>query len=221
MSKKLMMNNYSESGLMPVTNGLICWLDGRDCKNGDTIWVDRSGNGNNGNISGNMNTEADKLENGYLKLEDSICLIPSLLFNSVKSICFYSNFEFVQKSGWQRLISESNGDNCICFWNTNAIKLNGVNSSPTIFDNNNVQRLYLEISDDRKRLILKKIDDVDLNFDANNRNISTSSVIQINGKGSGDKSKQSVASIMIYNRALTQEEIQQNYLYEQSIERGE
>ena len=46
MSRKLLMNNYSENGLSPVMDGLICWLDGRDGRNGDTVWKDRSGNGN-------------------------------------------------------------------------------------------------------------------------------------------------------------------------------
>ena len=36
----------------------------------------------------------------------------------------------------------------------------------------------------------------------------------------GRRSRFNYNSLKIYNRALTEEEIQQNYLYEQSIERG-
>lgn len=52
MPKKLMMNNYSENGLIPVMDGLICWLDGRDGKGTDTIWKDRSKNGNDFELNG-------------------------------------------------------------------------------------------------------------------------------------------------------------------------
>ena len=32
-----MMNNYSENGLMPVMDGLVCWLDGRDYNGENTV----------------------------------------------------------------------------------------------------------------------------------------------------------------------------------------
>lgn len=30
MSKKLLMNHASNNGLLPIMDGLICWLDGSD-----------------------------------------------------------------------------------------------------------------------------------------------------------------------------------------------
>ena len=38
-----MMNNYSENGMLPIMDGLICWLDARDLKEWDIIWKDRTG----------------------------------------------------------------------------------------------------------------------------------------------------------------------------------
>ena len=62
MSKKLLMNNYVSNGLMPVMDGLICWLDARDY-DGTNVLRDRSGNSNDFIING-----AITLENDFLKM---------------------------------------------------------------------------------------------------------------------------------------------------------
>ena len=46
MPKKLLTNNHSEQRIMPVTDGLICWYDGRDVQMGN-IWNNRVENGLN------------------------------------------------------------------------------------------------------------------------------------------------------------------------------
>lgn len=56
MSKKLLFNNPSSDGgentELPVTDGLVCWLDARDLSNGDTVWKDRSEKGNDAILTG-------------------------------------------------------------------------------------------------------------------------------------------------------------------------
>lgn len=221
MAKKLMMNNYSENGLMPVMDGLICWLDGRDGKTGDAVWKDRSGNGNDAVFVNNKTI----FENGKLTLDgDNYANLPFGLGEDLNKHSF-----------------------CVCASkNTN----NTYNSMMLACENGYNQRKYIDFDKfsprigygstfktSSKVLSQNELNVFTFNIGANanlyvNAELTFSLGIQNNVKlasnfiiGTNNVEQKynligNIASVLIYNRPLTEEEIQQNYLYEQSIERG-
>lgn len=90
MSKKLLFNNPNNSGdgnaELPVTDGLVCWLDAKDLSNGDTVWKDRSTRGNDATLTGFTFDETNGIVNpGKIKMKQGakISLPSQLRFQSI------------------------------------------------------------------------------------------------------------------------------------------
>lgn len=220
MSKKLLMNNYSKNGLMPVIDGLICWLDGRDYIAGENIWIDRSGNKNDIEIF----NPSSKLSKGALYLSRNLKSYGKSknIFNlSVKDEkTIEIKYKFNNNHVWGRVFSLNNRYAI----QTDSYKYNLVNTgqkwTEVLIDKNNYNTITI-VSDFKKNSIYK---DSNLFFtDSANTNAIHLGNLFLNRESDTIQNPVDlyIASIKIYNRSLTEEEIQQNYLYEQSIERGE
>lgn len=228
MSRNLLMNNLPENGggVMPVTNGLICWLDGRDGKNQDTVWRDRSRNGNDfelrgftfsgddgwtgNNLKVNFNQVAIK-ENFSLPEEYTIevdLFIDSL--NIYQSTFFY--FGDGDTSGsWREC--------CVRQSSLNHIEIMHSSISHTV--NVNLKRYSLTIMGKGKVTYLYIHNNVQLNEVAINNAISDLTANFYLGCGCNFHRycKARFNSVRVYNRILTEEEIKHNYEYEQLIQR--
>lgn len=222
MSRKLLMNNYSENGLMPVTDGLICWLDGRDYRNGETIWRDRSGNDNNADVTNCQGT-------GFsLRTTDNTSefLVSRTLINNTNKPY---TLEVYFKVNDRPLGSNENIilANSTKVWSlSTSLYLNiskrlfydNGNNTILTADNFEINNPYF-ISITKKSLQSRECFLNGISVDINDTFITNG----INFLGNCDdlKIKGDYYSIKLYNHVLSEEEIMQNYQYEQSIQRGE
>lgn len=219
MTKKLLMNNYSENGLMPVMDGLICWLDGRDGEFGDTVWKDRSGNGNDATVTNCVWTGK------ALKTTSDLSE-----FLVSKEMISGDNDPYTLEVYFSRYATDrpNVAENVIM---ANSVKEWGYSTSlyirgnklfydvgnQTLVDNSEFNKPY-QVAISKVHLTSRK-SFVDGNFiqEANGFVVKE---ISFFGNWGTEKIKGYYYSIRLYNRVLTEEEVKQNYLYEQSIERG-
>lgn len=225
MPKKLLMNNYSENRTMPVMDGLVCWLDGRDYITGGTIWRDRSGHNKNATLTNNSGIKknnclyyrgAGNIENPTLNLESYTVEI---------------YLKDLSTGYWNGLYGNTSGSSGTSIYITGR-NFGGVNGYP--------RGLYVPLNSVNSKAILSVV------YEKNSVSVYSNGIFiakwHINIPPSTAKyfvicaRKPNVTndntdtfaddrlnewySFKIYNRALTEKEIQQNYLYEQSIERG-
>lgn len=213
MAKKLLTNN---SGNMPVMDGLICWLDGRDGKNGDTVWKDRSGNGNDfilRNVTGNSFDGNSAL----FSVSTNIRSAKAKNRNSLSTYTFIIN-TFLNKSIRGAVFGGET------YATTRIFNLGNGSIEYTNRDN---KKTYL--FDDKYNSLAISSNNNAINFYYNDTNIYTRNqpsniedfLFHINiVSNSAEVTSQKVASVLIYNRALTEAEIKHNYEYEKSIQRG-
>lgn len=205
MSRRLLLeDDYSENELKPVMDGLICWLDAMDANIGDITWIDRS-----------INNQKFTVTNAYF--EDN-----SLVMNSKSTI------------GWFTLPKEFTF--CVC------LKSDRTGQYQNIYDHSNTMlwidtnyRIECNVHTKGQSLLKDSKNHIVTTRGLNNTKIYQESKLITThlqkGVGTTDVSLFSRAgsqglqgriySILIYNRELSQKEIQQNYEYEQSIERDE
>lgn len=218
MPKKLLMNNYSENGLMPVMDGLICWLDGRDGKTGDTIWKDRSGNGNDATV-----TNCEWTGKALKTTSDLSAFLVS------KEMIDGDDTPFTLEIYFSRYATDRPGraENVIMansakqWWDSTSIYFQGSmlfydTGRNTLVTNSEFNKAYQVTiakyhANSRKAFVNGKFIGMTVRY---------SDGIAFFGNYDSTKMKGNYYSIRLYNRVLTEEEIQQNYLYEQSIERG-
>lgn len=216
MSRKLMMNNVESNGLSPVTDGLICWLDGRDGNGTQTTWVDRTGNSNDAIITNCVWTgKALRVNNN----SDSF-LVNKILINSDTS-------PFTLEVNFKNITMANNVDNIIM---ANSTKMWDYSSS--IY--RNIKRLLLDVGNTtiNNSFELNKSYQVGLikYHNSSRKPLLDGAILEypnsmitngISFLGNFD-AKHMIGdyySIRLYNRILTQEEITQNYNYEKSISR--
>lgn len=227
MSKKLLMNNYSENGLIPVTDGLICWLDGRDGSVADTLWRDRSTHGNDAVLK-KFNFDNS---NGWTG--------SSLLFNG-KNYCDIKNLNMIEGNnktfelelhdnlyqvvGFLSNRTRANDGFSLLHYNRNFaldINYNNVIQRQQVFEFSGVITVSIDESGEVKfyknGVYLKTLKYNTFNSDFP-YNTSAWRLGAFGNTDAGITGK--VSFVRIYNRVLTEEEVQQNYLYEQSIERS-
>ena len=214
---------YKGKELSPVRYGLICWLDGRDGNNGDTVWKDKSGNGNDAKLQGFLNNGTDGFVNGKIVTKVP-CNISMNKIDASEITIFvsYKLYNLNQLQGnyaprifrfgtlaYDLYISKTSGYGLYSIsknYVSNIIPtLNTVLTNTLTVDSLGNATLYKD-----NELIIKENKLIDLN------DLSYLLLICDSGGFNGE-----LYSVLIYNRALTEEEIQQNYLYEQSIKRGE
>lgn len=225
MARDLMMSN------MPVTNGLICWLDGRDGSGTQTTWIDRSGNGNNATL---LNFTFDStngwinnfLRTGNMKGYIKLCNIPTVF-----SIYIFCEFKGVATAAYQRLVTigiDSTFSNQIGI-QVGTTEYNGIRCFNQLLSNIlTIEPSYLSNLDICIRFDNSKSN---ANFTSISKNVNYSNITSkvltdpltynyLNYE-SGTYYGRDVCykSVLIYNRYLTEEEILQNYDYEKSIVR--
>lgn len=231
MSKKLMLNKYSANGLMPVTDGLICWLDGKDYKGGGIV-KDRI---NKKEFTVNNVTN----KNGaFLYNQSDSTIFTNFsqndymydLFKSDFTMCFEEQASVI--SGYPRLITTGTYSvnspyqllyqpelQCMHFYN-NKISAFKCFTNINICNNFNKKSIVVTKSGNNISFYLDNIkyenivEEKDTNLILDRLTIGNTYLGHRTYSGY-------IYSFMAYNRALTKEEIQQNYLYEQSIQRGD
>jgi len=230
MSKKLLMNNYSENGLMPVMDGLVCWLDGRDGQNGNTVWKDRSNNGNDFELNGFTFSAEDGWTGKNLKVNfyqyatKNISLAEEYTIevdvfvdqckNGEQTVFFY--FGDGNNSGiWRECVFRKEWEHGSRFQIATSGYYNHMVSGQ-------YKRYHIHIIG-KPNEVCVYTDNVKLYHHTRINNIMSGLTANFY-LGCNRKlvnfCKARFNSVKIYNRALTKEEVQQNYLYEQSIERN-
>lgn len=225
MAKKLLMNNYSENGLMPTIDGLVCWLDGRDYVTGETIWRDRSGNNKDAILTNSSGVK----KNNYLYYRGAGNIDNPTL--NLESYTVEIYLKDLSTGYWNGLYGNTSGSSGTSIYITGRnfggvkwyplgihVPLNSVNSKAilsVVYEKNSVSvysngifiaKWHINIPPSTAKYFVicaRKPNDAGINTDTFT-----------------DGRLNEWYSFKIYNRALTEKEIQQNYLYEQSIERG-
>lgn len=257
MNKKLLINNHSKDKLLPIMDGLICWLDARDIENGNTVWVDRSGNGNNGLLRGFTFDEQTNGRIGNSLVFDGqecnvLIEIKTLPLFEGNNFSIQVNAKIPPHLHSQKLfhrrdigggryfimsmassrgntpdVNNDVGNKLQFVSHAYGINNHGIISNQEVI-NNEIRNIFVTADGVNEKLYIdqsaaytKSLAGV--NFNDNNP------FILIGSSGDRDKATTTIGqrsrfnynSVKIYNRALTEEEIQHNYLYEQLIERGE
>lgn len=242
MSKKLLMNNRSDSGLSPTQNGLVCWLDAFDLTEFDynTTWLDRTNNNNNATVCYDS-TVVESVGNGILHAKTAVN-IP----NPTKGLSQYTveiGYEDISAKYWLGLwgnTSESSstyykgvsiyqekkliGGYPFTFYSTPKDVIEGGKNYVTTTLNSNQLTVYhngvkLYTINTTNQTPPKEMLPSEANyfcFMARKPNDATAE---------SDTGADMISSkwyfLRIYNRVLTQEEILANYNYELSLTRGE
>lgn len=212
---------YKEKQLTPVMDGLICWLDGRDGIVGDT-WIDRV---SINNINGITWQQPCK---GSIYFSDSNLISKYMLneFNNTNltlEICY----KYLTEGGGFSLGYASINNNSIF-----SVLLPGTTFCEIRGNLAGKCRYSFTGEEQEVGTILKQVFTINnttskiynnyvnaVSFDDVNPNITNYLTLGRTNANVGGEIL--IYYIRIYNRALTEEEIQQNYLYEQSIKRGE
>lgn len=218
MSKKLLMNNYSENGLMPVMDGLVCWLDGRDGQNGNTVWKDRSRKGNDAELTNCTWTESALRV--FSDSDDFLVNKPLINNESFTLEVYFSRIMSERPSAAEKVVST----NTTKTWGgSTAIYIRGNN---LFYDaGNNTLNLQFKYNKPCHIAIVNDINKKNRTVYVDGKLVKTSRdtinyVISFLGNWGNEHMRGDIYSVRLYNRTLTTEEVQQNYLYEQSIERG-
>lgn len=221
MPKKLMMNNYSKNGMLPITEGLTYWLDSNVEYDEKYIY------------SHITNLKFQKYNNVYVTNEGIECVGSGTTGASFKTtdifdtrngnfcieIAFYrenlvsTNSIFGQVQGGSRLIT-SNGEL------KSVSDIYGIDSQQSFSLLNKKNLITINVSSSNTYIYVNGDFKGSYEFKNGFLNCIAFNTRYLTGSSS-DTIDTIYNSIKIYNRALTEEEIQHNYLYEQSIERGE
>lgn len=227
MSKKLLMNNYSENGLMPVMNGLICWLDGRDGSGTDTVWRDRCNNGNDASMTCNFNPLYHEWDGKKFIVKQDTTNFKTGFKNKLYG---YKTLEFTfmikAEKTYPYIFSSPRRNIRMCLHGSNVIQYtlanNGILSYIDSDFNLGIQYTITITISNNLTLYVNGIKHTQRD-DHTGTPEDGPFYIFCDQYASDLSARQLVGhycSFKAYNRALTEEEIQQNYEYEQSIERG-
>lgn len=224
MSKKLLMNNYSENGLMPVMDGLVCWLDAKNVI--DNRLVDKSGNNNYMDIIGSykvINNELDVLSKAWTRINPEHTINLSNDFTLMFKVRIKSN----PLSPWGRVLTMSKTGTS----NLETLRFEYGTSSRIVYANNKNWGNIMPLSQLCDIVVKKSGTNVELKINKNiyytyqltNFSADTYKEIGFNCENLRHEHDvdMTIHNFLFYNRALTEEEIQHNYKYEQSIKRGD
>lgn len=233
--RSVKMPVLSTSNVHPVMDGLVCWLDARDLtstENG-TIWKDRSGKGNHATLKRLNQNTTPALENGYYRTYDSgYVVLPNFTFDLNKGMSVYldCSFNAASKHTYSRLFTLGSATSydkhiavCTGLTSTGEIRCFGNSAiKPEILNDHN----HISVRADKNNLSWQ-------NF-ANGAKgeFSTSSLSQtntlvftnnfLNGETPSlvNPRDTSYGLVLIYDRKLTEEEVEQNNLFARTIPRG-
>lgn len=196
-----------------VRKGLVLWLDGKDFTNSPstTSWLDRSGLGNNATPSGFAYTTASGSDGvGGVTFDgvDDYVSIPTMLGLNVGTGDF--SILFQMKLTQIGIFEDLFGGSTVVLYMSidNALKYNNVLGESTSGTLNVNTQYYVSVV--RQSGIVKmKINVIDVDSpysDAESYNFSTITIGKANSYTKG-----TIRSFLLYNRALTDTEILQNY----------
>ena len=207
-----------------ITDGLICWLDGADLTNGDTVWNDRTNNQNNFQL---YNTSSFSYtgkglknnSNGYATLSKAITFneytieikhrrhswqTDSLLFNAKRS---GKNYDIILGYTYNNIYQ--------CYSNSNPSQYEISRDNVPL--NEDITLTWVVGASERKLY-------VDGVYYASTINSSGHESVDIASidlfKYNNVCCNATIYSIKIYNRALSEDEIQKNAEYEDTIDRS-
>lgn len=241
MGKKLMMNNinnYSENGLLPVTDGLVCWLDGRDYSGTNSV-KDRIKKKmfTCNNIINKKNAFVYDKSDSTIFTEFNSDENMYNLFNSDFTLCFVDKLDIAivaintaTHSAYPRLIHFNDfSGNSPYQLSYNGERNNMTIHDSNIVDNNIFKKININNNLSKKSIVIvKRKNTISAYLNGNkyettsisNNNINLERLTLGNTYLANRAYYGNIYSFMAYNKALTAEEIQQNYLYEQQIQRG-
>lgn len=219
MPKKLLMNNtLSIDGLTPVMDGLICWVDQKDGYEGNTVF-DRTGNNHfllEDDFNGNpfaLNNNHKMYSPNILSLGQNFTIQISILPKSISTygvVVANDRPKGVQPAEFK--VCNRNNNRLGAYTKSSGAVNNGVPIQSgkqlisTVLVKGGIVHLYgdslLDTSTNPYSGFIGRLQ------------------IGSHGNDSVDASAFDLYSIMIYNRALTDAEIKQNYEYEKAIIRG-
>lgn len=239
MSKKLLMNKFSVNGLLPIQEGLVCWLDAFDLTSYtvNSVWLDRTGNNNNGTV--NKLNDFQSIGNGILEAK-SLVNIP----NPIKGLSTFSIEIGYQDNGtgyWSGLCgfysgSTSTGHKGLSLIHINKSydlypfnilppskeDINGGKNYVILVINSNDVTIYHNTTKFTSVNTITKCNKEILPSEANNlcfmaRKPNTANENTTDG---AEFRLNKWYYIRIYNKALTEEEVLNNYNYEMTLGRG-
>jgi len=201
-----------------VTNGLVLCLDAADKKSypgTGTTWFDRSGNGVNGTLNGGIGYSSSNF--GCLSF-DGVDDIANTTYVSSNTYTFSAWFKTnVVSGGYRNIISIPSPSyslvlhhyNNLGFW---ANDLDGDSlSTPTISINTWYKVVFVREGNNIVGGYKAYLNGI-LYGNANTTNWSTNGTLSVGGRTDiAQFFNGSIAQVLIYNRALTATEIQQNF----------
>ena len=243
MTKKLLMNNHNDNSLLPTQDGLVCWLDAFDLATYEfgTVWLDRTSNNNNGTVD--YLYEFQSVGNGILEAK-SLVNIP----NPTKGLNEYSveiGYEDVQLKYWCGLwgntsdsftndASGNKPDGISFYQAVNKISCYPVNMTPPDKEGLSGGKNYIVFTFTSTGFTIyingEKYTNLLYN-DTRRINPSNANYLCFMGRKPNAVTEDTNTGadylankwyyIRIYNKALTEEEVLNNYNYELSLTRGE
>jgi hypothetical protein len=208
-----------------VTDGLVLCLDAGNplsYTSGDSVWKDLSGNGNNGTLvngvgynSGNGGSLSFDGSNDYVSGTNNITLqlVNDLTVSAWVKLGDAANQGIVEKmnssyNGYG--ITKQNG--FFKFWTASNNNYTYTNSNTTYVADNNWYYVVGRRMSGTNRLFINSI----LQLDSQSAPLSDSGQIYVVGRYYSNVDNYylggNIAQVSIYNRALTPQEVQDNYL---------
>ena len=223
------MENY-EYELLPkeelplIMDGLTCWLDGADLTNGDTVWNDRTNNQNNFQLynTSSFSYTGKGLKNnsdGYATLSKAITFneytieikhrrhswqTDSLLFNAKRS---RSNYDIILGYTYSSFYQ--------CYSNSNP---KHYEISKDVVPLNEDVTLTWVVRTSERKLYINGVYYASNNSSSGHESVDIASIDLF--KYNSVCCDATIYSIKIYNRALSEDEIQKNAEYEDTIDRS-
>ena len=208
----------------PIMDDLICWLDGADLTNGDTVWNDRTNNQNNFQLynTSSFSYTGKGLKNnsdGYATLSKAITFneytieikhrrhswqTDSLLFNAKRS---GNNYDVILGYTYSSFYQ--------CYSNSNP---KHYEISKDVVPLNEDVTLTWVVRTSERKLYINGVYYASNNSSSGHESVDIASIDLF--KYNSVCCDATIYSIKIYNRALSEDEIQKNAEYEDTIDRS-
>ena len=195
----------------PIQDGLVCWLEASDIKNGDLMWKDKTNNNNNATLTG---FTGDCFVDGYLKMKKGakISLPTQLQYSTVQ--CVFAEdkinnyqIDIIGTTPKTMRFCMRSGDYHPYYTNIKDIAFNNTDS---VLESKKSIVNYVQNN------MIKNSDSIFLHLECSLDNELHQNTTIGCDTNSGAETK--FKTILIYNRRLTKEERLHNYEYTRGIE---
>jgi hypothetical protein len=209
-----------------VTDGLVLALDAGNPKSypgSGTTWTDLSGNGNTGTLVNGVGYSGDNLGSlSFDGVNDEIFIDNSSSINFIGTqqytalIWVYPNLGgttwhgIVSKGNSQQYALTINSPNAYLRYETNQGGVGGLNSSNNSVELNKWQQVGIRFDGSTKTIWKNGVSIASQSASALNSSTNTEQ-LRIGEGNNGEQFGGNISQVSIYNRALTAQEIQQNF----------